>query len=101
MTEPRVRGLRLIRGAIAGVAAFIVAAGAWIAVEAARNPDVRARRPRWLDAAHAYDVNYWVPLLVTVVVGALLVLAVLIRAGRRLSAGEDLYRQNRSRDGAD
>ena len=91
------RGLRLVRAGIAGVVAFLIAAGVWVAVQAARNPDVRARRPRWLDADAAYDVSYWAPLLVTVVVGALLVLAVLVRAARRLKAGEDLFGQNRSR----
>ncbi|HYE97093.1 MAG TPA: hypothetical protein VD962_12870 [Rubricoccaceae bacterium] len=96
--DPRQAGLRLLHAALAGVAAFAIVAVGWIAVQALRNPDVRARRPRWLDASIAYDAAFWTPLLLTVVGGVLAVLYVLARAARRLRAGEDLY-GNRSGQG--
>lgn len=91
------RGLRMIRAAIALIAGFAICAGAWIAAQAARNPDVQARRPRWLEGSEAFDVAYWTPLLLTVVVGAALVVLVLVRAARRISAGEDLYARRSGR----
>jgi hypothetical protein len=93
-TDARMRGLRMVRAAIAGVALFALAAGGWVVVQAIRNPDVRARRPGWLDAGQSFDGAYWTPLLLTVLVGAGLVLAVLMRARRRLAAGEDLYEKD-------
>jgi hypothetical protein len=89
--DPRRRGLRMVRAAMAGVIVFALAAGGWIAVQALRNPDVRARRPGWLEPGESFNVAYWTPLLLTVLLGAGLVLAVLARAHRRLVAGEDLF----------
>ncbi|MFN3596792.1 MAG: hypothetical protein ACK41D_05935 [Rubricoccaceae bacterium] len=84
-------GLRMIRGGLAIVGAFIAVAGTWTLVQAARNPDVRARRPRWLDPATPFDWSFWTPVIVCVIGGALLVGAVFWRAYRRMQAGEDLY----------
>lgn len=84
-------GLRLVRAAVGFVVAFAGAALGWIAWQAARNPDVRARRPRWLDAEAAFDWAFWTPLLLTVGIGVGLVLAVFVRTWRRLARGEDLY----------
>jgi hypothetical protein len=89
--DARLRGLRLLRLALAGVVLFAVAATAWTLRKAPENPDVRTRRPGWLDGAAGFDVAFWTPLLVTVVVGAGLVFYVFWRAYRRLRAGEDLY----------
>lgn len=84
-------GLRLVRAALGLVGAFIVVVGTWMVVQAARNPDVRARRPRWLDPATPFDWSFWIPVIVCVVGGAFLVGAVFWRAYRRMQAGEDLY----------
>lgn len=86
MTET---GLRLLRTALGAVAAFLAFAGGWLLWAAATNPDVRLKRPRWVDAG--FDHSYWVPVLVVTLGGALLVGAVLWTAYRRLRAGEDLY----------
>jgi hypothetical protein len=86
----------MVRTAIAGVIVFALAAGGWVLVQAIRNPDVRARRPGWLEPGASFDVAYWTPLLLTVLVGAGLVLFVLLRARRRLAAGEDLHGQDRA-----
>jgi hypothetical protein len=90
----------MVRAAIAGVALFAMAAGGWIIVQAIRNPDVMARRPGWLEPGQPFNVAYWTPLLLTVLVGAGLVLLVLARARRRLAAGEDLHGQDRAFRGA-
>lgn len=89
--DARTRGLRLIRQAAWTLVGLAVAATTWTVVQAIRNPDVRARRPRWLDPSVGFDASFWIPLAVTLVVGFGLVLAVLVRALRRLRAGEDLY----------
>lgn len=89
--DARRRGLRMVAAAGIGLAVFALAAVGWIAAEALRNPDVRARRPGWVTDGAAFDAAFWGPLLATVVVGVALVAAVLVRAARRLAAGEDLY----------
>ena len=89
--DTRPRGLRLLRGAVLLVLGLALAAITWTAVKAIQNPDVRARRPRWLDATDAFDASFWIPLVATLVIGFGLVLAVFVIALRRLRAGEDLY----------
>lgn len=84
-------GERMLRAALVGVGAFLAGAGGWIAWQAIRNPDVRARRPRSLDTSTVFDHAFWSPLLWTVVVGALAVAAVFWVALRRMRRGEDLY----------
>jgi hypothetical protein len=91
MPDDRRAGLRLLRAALVAVAVLGLAVGVWTVDKALENPDVRARRPGWLDAAAGFDAAFWAPLFVTVVVGAGLVFAVFWRAYRRLRAGEDLY----------
>ena len=83
-------GLRLLKAAIGVVAAFLLFAGGWLTWAAATNPDVRLKRPRWVEAA-GFDHSYWIPVLVVTIGGAVLVGAVLWTAYRRLRAGEDLY----------
>lgn len=88
MTSQRL-GLRLIRAALVAVGAFIAGAGGWLVWSALTNPDVRLKRPKWVEAG--FDHSYWLPVLVVTVGGAVLVGAVMWTAYRRLRAGEDLY----------
>jgi TRAP-type C4-dicarboxylate transport system permease small subunit len=89
--DARRRGLRLLRAALVTVALLATGITAWAVDKALRYPDIRLRRPGWLDGSAAFDFSFWVPLLVTVVVGGGLVFYVFWRAYRRLRAGEDLY----------
>lgn len=89
--DPRRAGLRLLRAALAVIAVLALGIGAWTVDKAFRNPDVRTRRPGWLEDAVGFDVSFWMPLFLTVVVGGGLVFAVFWRAYRRLRAGEDLF----------
>ena len=84
-------GLRLVRLAIGGVVGFLLAAGGYLAWAAWANPDVRLKRPRWVDGA--FDHSYWIPVLVVTLGGAALVGLVLWSAYKRLRAGEDLYEE--------
>ena len=88
MSEART-GLQLLRLALGVVGAFLAFAGGWLLWAAVSNPDVRLRRPRWVEAG--FDHSYWIPVLVVTLGGAVLVGAVLWKAYRRLRAGEDLY----------
>lgn len=63
---------------------------AWLIDKAVLNPDVRAKRPSWFDGG-AFDVPFWVPLILTVVLGAAAVVYVYARAAKRLRSGEDLF----------
>lgn len=83
-------GLRLLRVAIGIVVAFLTVAGGWLLWAAATNPDVRLKRPRWIEAG--FEHSYWLPVLVVTLGGAVLVGVVLWTAYRRLRSGEDLYR---------
>ncbi|NNF57400.1 MAG: hypothetical protein HKN04_04090 [Rhodothermaceae bacterium] len=89
--DTRPYGLRLLRAAALLVIGLALAATTWTVVKAIQNPDVRARRPRWLDASDAFDASFWLPLVMTLVIGFGLVLLVFARALRRLRSGEDLY----------
>lgn len=94
MTPPDARrraGLAMLRAALVALGAFLVGAGGWIAWQAVRHPDVRLRRPRFLDSERGFDHAFWSPLLWTVVLGSVAVGAILWVAYRRLRAGEDLY----------
>jgi len=82
-------GLKLVRAAIGAVVAFLLAAGAYLTWAALANPDVRLKKPRWVEGT--FDHSYWLPVLVVTLGGAVLVGAVLWKAYRRLAAGEDLY----------
>ena len=82
-------GLRLVRLAIGAIVAFLVAAGGYLAWAAWANPDVRLKRPRWVEGA--FDHSYWIPVLVVTLGGAVLVGLVLWSAYKRLRSGEDLY----------
>ncbi len=81
--------LRLLRVAIALVVVAALGLTAWLVDKAVLNPDVRAKKPGWFEGA--FDVPFWLPLVLTVVVGAAAVVAVYAKAMRRLKAGEDLY----------
>ena len=89
----RTPGAGLLRAGLGVVAAFVAIVGGWITWAAVANPDVRLRRPRWLDAERAFDGAYWTPLWLTAVGGALLVGWVFWRALGRVRAGEDLFEQ--------
>ncbi len=82
-------GLRLVRLAIGAVVAFLVAAGGYLVWAALANPDVRLRKPRWVEGT--FDHSYWWPVLIVTLGGAFLVGLVLWTAYRRLRAGEDLF----------
>ncbi|MEM1115721.1 MAG: hypothetical protein AAF845_03360 [Bacteroidota bacterium] len=82
-------GLRLLRIALGIVVAFLLFAGGWLAWAAYANPDVRLKRPRWVEAG--FDHSYWLPVTVVTLGGAVLVGSVLWKAYRRMKAGEDLY----------
>ena len=82
-------GLRLLRLGLSAVVGFVVAAGAYLAWAAVANPDVRLRRPRWVEGA--FDHSYWGPVLLVTLGGAVLVGLVLWAAYRRMRSGEDLY----------
>lgn len=99
--DARRRGLRLLRAAL--VTVVVLAAGllAWTVDTARKNPDVRLRRPGWLDAGTGFDFSFWTPLLLTLGGGAGLVFYVFWRAYRRLRAGEDLYARSRPAPPAD
>lgn len=83
-------GLTLVRAAIGAVVAFLVAAGAYLTWAALANPDVRLKKPDWVEGG--FDHSYWIPVLVVTLGGAVLVGLVLWTAYRRLAAGEDLYK---------
>lgn len=82
-------GLRLIRVAIGAVGAFLLAAGAYLTWAALANPDVRLKKPDWVEGA--FDHSYWIPVMAVTLGGAVLVGMVMWTAYRRLAAGEDLY----------
>ncbi|HEX8386372.1 MAG TPA: hypothetical protein VF576_09315 [Rubricoccaceae bacterium] len=88
-------GAGLLRSALAGLGVFVAAVGGWLVWAAASNPDVRLKRPRWVEGA--FDHAFWVPVLVVTLGGAALVGVVLWTALRRLRAGEDLYAQRTGR----
>lgn len=81
----------MLRWSLGGLAVAVLAGTVWIAWKAAANPDVRARRPRWLPEDWGFDAAFWTPLLFTVVVGGGIAGWILWRAYRRIAAGEDLY----------
>lgn len=87
----RQRGLALLRIGLAVVVVFIIGGGGWIAWKAIENPDVRLKKPGWVEGA--FDHSYWSPLLLGVFGGAALVGVVLWTAYRRLRDGEDLFAQ--------
>ena len=95
MTEPTEtrRTLRLLRVAMALVVVAGLGLTAWLIDKAVLNPDVRAKRPGWFDGG-AFDVPFWVPLILTVVLGSAAVVYVYARAAKRLRDGEDLFGQS-------
>ena len=88
-------GARLLRAGLAAVAAFVLGFGGWLVWAAAQNPDVRLKKPRWVEGA--FDHSFWIPVLLVTLAGAALVAAILWTALRRLRAGEDLYAQRTGR----
>ena len=82
--------IKLLRAATVLVVLFGLGATAWLIDQAVLNPDVKAKRPAWVETG-AFDVPFWLPLIATVVGGAACVVYVYTRAARRLRAGEDLY----------
>lgn len=94
-TPPSRLGASLLRTALVGLGVFVAAVGGWLVWAAVANPDVRLKRPKWVEGA--FDHAFWLPVLVVTLGGALLVGAVLWTALRRLRAGEDLYAQRTGR----
>ena len=82
-------GVKLVRAGIGVVVAFVVSVGGYLVWAAIANPDVRLKKPKWVEGA--FDHSYWIPVLAVTLGGAVLVGAVLWTAYRRLQAGEDLY----------
>ena len=97
MTETRENAglLNLFRVAAAVVVVFALGMTAWLVDKAVLNPDVRAKRPSWFEGA--FDMPFWVPLILTVTLGSAAVLYVYVGAARRLRGGEDI-RANSYRD---
>ena len=97
MTEPTDNTgiLKLFRVAAAVVVVFALGMTAWLVDKAVLNPDVRAKRPSWFEGV--FDMPFWVPLILTVVLGSAAVLYVYVRASRRLRDGENI-RANSFRD---
>lgn len=95
MTEPTEtrRALRLLRIAMALVVVAALGMTAWLIDKAVLNPNVRAKRPSWFEGG-VFDVPFWLPLILTVVLGAAAVVYVYARAAKRLRAGEDLFGQS-------
>jgi hypothetical protein len=89
MTPVASQPLRLLRSAAVTVAVFGLAGTAWMLDKAFRNPDVQAKKPGWFDGT--FEVAFWMPLILTFLVGCAAVIAVYLTAVRRLRAGEDLY----------
>ncbi|MDX1532329.1 MAG: hypothetical protein R3362_12435 [Rhodothermales bacterium] len=89
MSTPDLRPLKLLR--IAAVVVVVAALGfsVWLIDTAGLNPDVHAKQPGWFDGA--ITIPYWLPLILTVAVGAAAVVYVYVKAAKRLRAGEDLY----------
>lgn len=94
-TDSVATGLRLVRTGIGIVVGFAVFATTWLAWQAYKNPDVRLKRPRWVEGA--FDHSFWMPVIVGVLFGAFLVVVVLGTALRRMRAGEDLFAQRHGR----
>ena len=82
-------GVKLVRAGIGVVVAFIAFVGGYLVWAAVTNPDVRLKKPKWVEGA--FDHSYWLPVLAVTLGGAVLVGIVLWKAYRRLRAGEDLY----------
>ena len=92
-SDASLRGIRYLVAALGGLLLVSLLGTAWIVWKAIENPDVRAKRPSWLEDGQAFDASFWSPLLLTVVIGAGIVAWVLWKAYRRLRDGEDLYAQ--------
>lgn len=88
-------GLRLLRLGLGVVMGFLASVGSYLLWAAWANPDVRLRKPRWVEGA--FDHSYWLPVLVVTLGGAVLVGIVLGAAYRRMREGEDLYEQRLGR----
>lgn len=86
-------GMRMVKAGLVAVGAFVAGAGLWLIFQALSNPDVRLKRPRWIENSAAFDHSFWWPVIIGVVGGAALVALVLWTAYRRLRSGEDLYAQ--------
>lgn len=84
-------GLRLLRVAIAIAVVLAIGLTTWITDKALSNPDVQTKRPSWLEETTGFSTSFWIPLILTVVVGIGLVVYVFVRAYMRIRAGEDLY----------
>ena len=82
-------GIRLLRAGLWTVGGFIAFVGGYLVWAAVANPDVRLKKPRWVEGA--FDHSYWLPVLVVTIGGAVLVGCVLWAAYRRMARGEDLY----------
>ncbi|MEM1041175.1 MAG: hypothetical protein AAGI91_00955 [Bacteroidota bacterium] len=94
------RILRLLRIAAALVVVFGLGLTVWLVDKAVLNPDVRAKRPSWVEGV--FDMPFWLPLVATVVGGSAAVIYVYVKAARRLKSGEDIYGNSfreRARDG--
>jgi hypothetical protein len=89
--EPR-SPLSVLRAAIAIVAVFAIAGTVWLVDKAVLNPEVRAKKPGWFEGV--FNMPFWLPLILTFVIGAAAVIAVYVKAARRIRAGEDLHAQS-------
>lgn len=81
--------LRLLRAAVAAVAAFALLGTAWMVHKAIYHGDVQTRRPAWFEGT--FEVSYWLPLIATFLLGCLAVIAIYAAAARRLGRGEDIF----------
>jgi H+/Cl- antiporter ClcA len=91
MSTPSPEGpLKLLRIAAALVIVAALGMTVWLVDTAVLNPDVQAKRPSWVETG-AFEIPFWLPLIVTVVGGAACVVYVYVRAARRLREGQDLY----------
>jgi hypothetical protein len=86
---PRIAPQTQLRAAAIAVAVFGIGLSIWLVDKAILNPDVHAKQPRWY-VDGMLNLPYWLPLILTVTVGAGCVIWIYLRAASRLRSGEDL-----------
>ena len=91
--DTRRSGLRWLRAALLFFGSVTAGLVAWTVAKALAHPEVRTKRPGWLEETAGFDVSFWIPLVLTLAIGGSLVMLVFMRAYRRMRAGEDLYQE--------